>query len=150
MLSIVQSATKYFFSLHIFICTLFVYLIENGSVMYACRWIKVSVLWIDTLIRQHTILFNFSVCLHSLNMSVAIILPIIHTSFQINSILNAKWNSIKYGNEINWKSSTFFFLSLSHKCRLALQLGGNINKHQPKKKRYSYMQINSTQWLEFV
>lgn len=41
-------------------------------------------------------LFNSSVFLHSLNMSVTINLPIIHTAFQINSILNAKWNGIKY------------------------------------------------------
>lgn len=47
-----------------------------------------------------------------------------------------KWNQLK--------KLHIFFLSLSHKCRLALQLGGNINKHQPKKTIFVHAnQLNS-------
>lgn len=63
-------------------------------------------------------LFNSSVFLHSLNMSVTINLPIIHTAFQINSILNAKWNSIKY----EMKSIEYPFFMSTQDVRLCVKM----------------------------
>lgn len=75
-------------------------------------------------------------------------------SFQINSILNAKWNSIKY----EMKSIEYPFLWAHKMCacvwkwRLALKLWKYINqtttnKRERKRKKFTR---KSTQWLEFV